>query len=352
MIKRRKTRTIRVGPVRIGSSAPIVIQSMTKVPTVDIARCVKQIKQLARAGCELVRIAVPTRADSTAFAKIVQKVSVPLIADVHFSCNRAIEAIEAGAAKVRLNPGNIKRRKDILRIIDAARMHKTAIRIGINEASIRDLRKQDIPFQRRTALMLREMKRYVRLFESRNFTKLVLSAKSSDTLRDIEINRRIAKVFDYPIHLGLTHAGLPEDAQIPSAIALGTLLAEGIGDTIRVSAAGNPVVETEIARQILIALGLYERSKPELIVCPTCARAESDVFKLARRVKKALGNVDKPVRIAVMGCVVNGPGEAADADLAICAAKNKAYFYRNGRKISIVPQNKITPELLKELKKL
>ena len=352
MIKRRKTRTIRVGPVRIGSFAPIVIQSMTKVPTVDIARCVKQIKQLARAGCELVRIAVPTRADSAAFAKIVQKVSVPLIADVHFSCNRAIEAIEAGAAKVRLNPGNIKRRKDILRIIDAARMHKTAIRIGINEASIRDLRRQDIPFQRRTALMLREMKRYVRLFESRNFTKLVLSAKSSDTLRDIEINRRIAKVFDYPIHLGLTHAGLPEDAQIPSAIALGTLLAEGIGDTIRVSAAGNPVVETEIARQILIALGLYERSKPELIVCPTCGRAEIDVVKLARRVKKALGNVDKPVRIAVMGCVVNGPGEAADADLAICAAKNKAYFYRNGRKISIVPQNKITPELLKELKKL
>ena len=352
MIKRRKTRTIRVGPVKIGSSAPIVIQSMTKVPTVDIARCVKQIKQLARAGCELVRIAVPTRADSAAFAKIVQKVSVPLIADVHFSCNRAIEAIEAGAAKVRLNPGNIKRRKDILRIIDAARMHKTAIRIGINEASIRDLRRQDIPLQRRTALMLREMKRYVRLFESRNFTKLVLSAKSSDTLRDIEINRRIAKVFDYPIHLGLTHAGLPEDAQIPSAIALGTLLAEGIGDTIRVSAAGNPVVETEIARQILIALGWYERSKPELIVCPTCGRAEIDVVKLARRVKKALGNVDKPVRIAVMGCVVNGPGEAADADLAICAAKNKAYFYRNGRKISIVPQNKITPELLKELKKL
>jgi len=352
MIKRRKTRTIRVGSVKIGSSAPVVIQSMTKVPTVDIARCVKQIKQLARAGCELVRIAVPTRADSVAFAKIVQKVSVPLIADVHFSCNRAIEAIEAGAAKVRLNPGNIKRRKDILRIIDAARMHKTAIRIGINEASIRDLRKQDIPFQRRTALMLREMKRYVRLFESRNFTKLVLSAKSSDTLRDIEINRRIAKVFDYPIHLGLTHAGLPEDAQIPSAIALGTLLAEGIGDTIRVSAAGNPVVETEIARQILIALGLYKRSKPELIVCPTCARAEIDVVKLARRVKRVLAEINKPLRVAVMGCVVNGPGEAADADLAICAAKNKAYFYRNGRKISIVPQNKITPELLKELKKL
>ena len=352
MIKRRKTITVKAGAVNIGSSAPIVIQSMTKVPTVDIGRCVKQIKQLVLAGCQLVRIAVPRRADTAAFARIVQKVSVPLIADVHFSANRAIEAIEAGASKVRLNPGNIKNREDIVRIIDAAQMHKTAVRIGINEASIRDLRKQDIPLQKRTGLMLKEMTKYVRLFENRNFTQLVLSAKSSDPLRTIEVNRRIAEVFDYPIHLGLTHAGLPEDAQMPSAIALGTLLAEGIGDTIRVSAAGNPVVEAEIAKQILTALGLYGRSKPELVVCPVCGRAEIDVIKLARRVKKALADIDKPVRIAVMGCIVNGPGEAADADLAVCAAKNKAYLYRNGRKISIVRGDKIIPELLSQLSKL
>ena len=359
MLKRRETRTIKVGRVIIGSAAPIVIQSMTKVPTIDIARCVKQINQLVRAGCRLVRIAVPTCADTAAFAKIVQKVTVPLIADVHFSPNRAIEAIEAGAAKVRLNPGNIKNRKDILRIIDAAKMHKTAIRIGINEASIRDLRKQAIALRERTALMLKEMKKYVRLFENRNFTQLVLSAKSSNCLRTIEINRLIAKVFDYPIHLGLTHAGLPEDARIPSAITLGTLLAEGIGDTIRVSAACNPVIETKIAKQILIALGLYERSTPALYVCPTCARAQIDVIKLARRVEKALcgvpakqGPVSKPLCIAVMGCIVNGPGEAADADLAVCAAKNKAYIYRNGRKISVVQENKIIPALLKELEKL
>jgi len=352
MIKRRKTITVKAGAVKIGSSAPIVIQSMTKVPTVDIGRCVKQIKQLVLAGCRLVRIAVPRRADTAAFARIVQKVSVPLIADVHFSANRAIEAIEAGAAKVRLNPGNVRNREDIHRIIDAAQMHKTAIRIGVNEASIRDLRKQDIPLQKRTTLMFKEMKRYVRLFENRNFTQLVLSAKSSDPLRTIEVNRRIAEVFDYPIHLGLTHAGLPEDAQMPSAIALGTLLAEGIGDTIRVSAAGNPVVEAEIAKQILTALGLYGRSKPELVVCPVCGRAEIDVIKLARRVKKALADIDKPVRIAVMGCVVNGPGEAADADLAVCAAKNKAYLYRNGRKISVVRGDKIIPELLRQLSKL
>jgi (E)-4-hydroxy-3-methylbut-2-enyl-diphosphate synthase len=352
VIKRRKTKTIEVGPVKIGSCAPIVIQSMTKVPTVDITRCVKQINRLVQAGCKLVRIAVPTRADTAAFAKIVQKVNVPLIADIHFSPDRAIEAIEAGAAKIRLNPGNIKKRKDILQIIDAAKMHKTAIRIGVNEASIRDLKKQPVPLQERTALMLREMKKYVRLFENRNFTQLVLSAKSSDPSRTIEINRAIAKAFDYPIHLGLTHAGLPEDAQIPSAITLGTLLAEGIGDTIRVSAAGDPVEETKMAKEILIALGLHERSAPELIVCPTCARAEIDVVKLARRVKKALSTIDKPVRVAVMGCVVNGPGEAADADLAICAAKNKAFIYRSGRKISVVPESKIIPALLQELRNL
>ena len=352
MVKRKKTKTIRVGSVKIGSTASIVIQSMTKVPTVDIARCVKQINQLVRAGCQLVRIAVPARADTAAFAKIVQKVKVPLIADVHFSSERAVEAIEAGAAKVRLNPGNIKKRESIYRIIDAAKMHKTAIRIGVNEASIRDLKKQDIPFTKRTALMLKEMKRYVRLFENRNFTQLVLSAKSSDTPRTIAINRRIAEVFDYPIHLGLTHAGLPEDAQIPSAVALGTLLAEGIGDTIRVSVAGNPVVEIEIAKRILIALGLYEHSIPELVVCPTCGRAQVDVVQLAKRVKKALAGIDKPLRIAVMGCIVNGPGEAADADLAICAGKNKAYLYRNGRKIAVIPEDKIIQALLRELKNL
>ncbi len=352
MIKRRKTKTIKVGSVKIGSSAPVVIQSMTKVPTVDIARCVRQVNQLVRAGCGLVRIAVPRRTDTAAFAKIVQKVNVPLIADVHFSPDRAIEAIEAGAAKIRLNPGNIKKRKDILRIIDAAKMHRVAIRIGVNEASIRNLKKQSVPAEKRTALMLKEMKQYVWLFENRNFTQLVLSAKSSNVLRTIDINRRIAATFDYPIHLGLTHAGLPEDARIPSAVTLGTLLAEGIGDTIRVSVAGNPLEETKIAKQILIALGLYERSSPELIVCPTCARAEIDVVKLARRVEKAIRDIDKPLRVAVMGCIVNGPGEAADADIALCAAKNKAYIYRNGRRISIVPAGKAIPALLRQLQKL
>jgi (E)-4-hydroxy-3-methylbut-2-enyl-diphosphate synthase len=357
VIKRRKTKTVQVGTVKIGSSVPVVIQSMTKVQTTDIARCVRQVNQLVQAGCRLVRIAVPRRADTAAFAKIVQKVNVPLIADIHFSPDRAIEAIEAGAAKIRLNPGNIKNRKDILRIIDAAKIHKVAIRVGVNEASI-DSRKsiqnarRQTSFEHRVSKMLTEMKKYILLFENRSFSQLVLSAKSSNTLRTIEINRRLAETFPYPIHLGLTHAGLPEDARIPSAVTLGTLLAEGIGDTVRVSIAGNPIEETKIAKQILISLGLYPRSGPELIVCPTCGRVEIDVIKLARRVEKAICEIPKPLRVAVMGCVVNGPGEAADADIALCAAKSKAYIYRKGRRVSIVPETKAIPALLKELRKL
>jgi len=335
--------------VQIGYGSHIVLQSMAKVPTTDIGPCVRQIKQLMLAGCELVRIAVPRKADTRAFAQIVQKVNAPLIADVHFSAERAIEAIEGGAAKIRLNPGNITRSKDIRRIIDAAARHNTAVRIGINEASIRDLREPDVPAAKRVGLMLKEMKRYVRLFEGQYFDKIVLSAKSSDPLRTIEVNRRISESFDYPIHIGLTHAGLLKDVQIPSAAAIGTLLSEGIGDTIRVSAAGSPVIETQIAKQILETLGLRRRTVPELIVCPTCGRAQMDVVKLARQIEKKIHNIKKPISIAVMGCNVNGPGEAADADLAVCAATTKGHIYRNGRKISIVSKEKIIPALLQEL---
>jgi (E)-4-hydroxy-3-methylbut-2-enyl-diphosphate synthase len=202
--------------------------------------------------------------------------------------------------------------------------------------------------------MSKELQKYVRLFEKRKFSRLVLSAKSSDLLRTIEVNRRIAQKFAYPIHIGLTHAGLPEDAKVPSAVGLGTLLAEGIGDTIRVSAAGNPLVEVRMAKQILIALSLYENAEPnlQLVVCPTCARAQVDVTRLARKIRRALGAIKKPLRVAVMGCIVNGPGEAADADIAVCTAKTKAYIYRKGRRISIVPERKIIPELMKQLESL
>jgi len=355
MIKRRKTRLVKVGgikPVNIGYGNDIVIQSMTKCFTTDVGACCRQIRRLVKAGCDLVRLAVPTKADTKAFARIVSKVDIPLIADIHFSSARAIEAIEAGAAKIRLNPGNIKDRKDINKIIDAAKMHNTAIRIGVNEASIRDLKNKDVPVGQRTKLMLAEMKKYIRIFEKRHCYNIVLSAKSSDTLRTIEVNRLIAGQFDYPIHIGLTHAGLPEDAQVPSAVAIGTLLSEGIGDTIRVSLAGDPVNEVEIAKKILSSLGFYQTNRPELIVCPTCGRTQIDVVKLARKVSKAIKNINKPLRIAVMGCVVNGPGEAADADIAICAGKGKAMLYKRGRKIATIKEDELLPALLNLIENL
>lgn len=351
MIARRKTRTVQVGSVPLGSKHPIVVQSMTKVFTTHVAACVRQIARLQEAGCGLVRLAVPTRNDTRAFARIVQQVSIPLVADIHFSAERAIEAIEAGAAKIRLNPGNIKDRRDIRRIIDCAKRHGIAIRIGVNEASIRDLKSGDTAMDRRVRLMRTEMTRYVRLFEKAGFDNLVLSAKSADTVRTIEINRLLSKDFEYPLHLGLTHAGLPEDAAVPSAVTLGALLAEGIGDTIRVSAAGDPVEEVKIARQILLSLGLQEPTGPQLIVCPTCGRCRINLAALARKVKKELTCLNKPIRVAVMGCVVNGPGEAADADIAVCAAEGKGFLYRQGVRTAIVPAERLLEALRDELRR-
>lgn len=345
-MKRRKTKTVTIGPIKLGTRYPIAVQTMTKVFTTDVNKCLAQIRKLEQAGCDLVRIAVPTKADTEALAKIIAKTKMPIVADIHFSPARAIEAIEVGAVKIRLNPGNVKNKIDILRIIDCAKAHKIAIRIGVNEASIRDL-KADVSPAKRTTLMLKELKSYVRLFEKAGFDNLVLSAKSADTIRTIEVNRAIAAAFEYPMHLGLTHAGLPEDAIIPSSVAIGTLLAEGIGDTIRVSIAGDPVQEIHIGRAILQSLGLSAHKGPELIVCPTCGRCRINVVALAKKVKHLLNDVDKPMRVAVMGCVVNGPGEAADADIAICAGDGKGYIYKSGQKIAAVEES----ELLEALKK-
>ncbi|OQY03755.1 MAG: 4-hydroxy-3-methylbut-2-en-1-yl diphosphate synthase [Planctomycetales bacterium 4572_13] len=348
MIKRRKTKTVSIGPLKLGHRHPIAVQTMTKVFTTDVAACLRQIRKLEKAGCDLVRIAVPTKADTQAFAKIVGKSPIPVVADIHFSSARAIEAIEAGAAKIRLNPGNIKNKKDIRRIIDCAKLHKIAIRIGVNEASIRDL-KSDVAPTKRIALMLKEMRSFVRLFERCGFDNLVLSAKSADTARTIEVNRAIAENFDYPIHIGLTHAGLPEDALVPSSVAIGTLLAEGIGDTIRVSIAGDPVKEIQIGKQILRSLGLESRTGPDLIVCPTCGRCQVDVVALAKKVRKRLAGIDKQIKVAVMGCIVNGPGEAADADIAVCAGAGKGYIYKNGEKIAAVEEANLLDALAEKI---
>jgi (E)-4-hydroxy-3-methylbut-2-enyl-diphosphate synthase len=351
MILRRKTRVVEVGSVRLGGGNAVAVQSMTKVDTADRGACVRQIRRLKEAGCDLVRVAVPTRGDTKALGEIVERAGIPVIADVHFSPERAIEAIEAGAAKIRVNPGNIKKRGDVLRVIDCAKAHGAAMRIGVNEASIRDL-KADVPAARRTGLMLREMTKYVRIFERRGFERLVLSVKSADVVRTIEANRATAEAFDYPIHVGLTHAGLPEDARVPSAVAIGALLAEGIGDTIRVSLAGDPVEEVRLGREILAALGLREERRPRLTVCPTCGRCKIDVVRLARQVRKLLDGVERPLKVAVMGCIVNGPGECADADVAVCAAEGKGFIYTRGKKKAVVAEGELMKALQEELRQV
>lgn len=351
MIQRRKTTTVQAGKIIFGSDYPVVIQSMTKVSTCDIENCLKQIKKLANAGCHLVRVAVPTTKDAECFAKIVQQSPIPLVADIHFNPDLAIKAIEAGAVKIRLNPGNIKDPKDIAEVISCSKANNCAIRVGVNEASIRDL-KHDTAADNRVDLMLEELKGYVRLFEKLKFRNIVLSAKSADTTRTIQINRKIAQTFDYPIHIGLTHAGLPDDAIIPSAVAVGTLLAEGIGDTVRISLAGDPVQEIKTAKMILKSLNLTDRNSPELVVCPTCGRCKIDVVKLAKKIRAGISKIRKPIRVAVMGCIVNGPGEAADADIAVCAAMGKGYLYKNGVKVAVVKEADLITTLLEEIGKL
>jgi (E)-4-hydroxy-3-methylbut-2-enyl-diphosphate synthase len=350
-VKRNKVKTSSIGQVKIGNRFKVAIQSMTKTATTDVAATLRQVRALQDAGCDIIRIAVPTKADTQALAKIIEKADVPIVADIHFSPERAIEAIEAGAAKIRINPGNIKNPADVRRILDCAKSHKIAIRIGINEASIRNL-KSDTSQAKRVRLMVGEMSKFIRLFERNSFDNIVISAKSTDVGRTIEVNRAFAKSFDYPIHIGLTHAGLPEDALVPSAVALGTLLNEGIGDTIRVSLAGNPVGEIAAAQDILGACGLFERQTPELIVCPTCGRCMIDVVSLAKKVKKAIKDIQSPIKVAVMGCIVNGPGEAADADVAICAANKKGFLYSKGKKIATVPEENLLAELLSVVNKM
>jgi len=207
-----------------------------------------------------------------------------------------------------------------------------------------------VPGARRTGLMVGEMKKYVRIFKGRGFEKLVLSVKSADAFRTIEANRAVSEAFDYPIHVGLTHAGLPEDARVPSSVAIGALLAEGIGDTIRVSLAGDPVAEVRLGREILAALGLREEQRPRLTVCPTCGRCKIDVVRLARQVRKLLEGVERPLKVAVMGCIVNGPGECADADLAVCAGEGKGFIYAHGKKKAVVPESELMKALEEELR--
>ncbi|MEP0843006.1 MAG: flavodoxin-dependent (E)-4-hydroxy-3-methylbut-2-enyl-diphosphate synthase [Phycisphaerae bacterium] len=356
---RRPTRQVKVGNVVLGGGAPVALQSMTSTYTYDIDATVAQINRLAAAGCDLVRVAVPDRRDTEALPEIIRQTTVPIIADVHFHYQRALEAVAAGVHKIRLNPGNIKDRQQVNEVIRACRERGIPIRVGVNEGGIVERQDKVIRAAEKAAMaedrhasliaiMIRKIEEYIRIFEANDFHDVVLSAKSIDAPIVIDAYRAIAAKFDFPLHLGVTHAGPPETGRIRSIAALGTLLAEGIGDTIRISYAADPIHEVEDGKELLCCLGLRARHEPELIACPTCGRIEVDLIELVRKVREKLALIRTPVKVAVMGCVVNGPGEAEGADVAIFAGRGRGVIYVQGQQVRTVTEDQMLEALYEE----
>ncbi len=369
MIERRRTRQVTLGDkahgfVRIGGDAPVSVQSMTAGYTFEIDRCVAEIHKLAAAGADIVRVAVPERKDTDALREILPQVSVPIVADVHFHFQRALEAIEAGVHKIRLNPGNISDREQVLKVIDACKERRLPIRVGVNEGSIverRDKQKRmkelggvfgDNKHGHMLAIMVAKLEEYLEIFEERDFHDVVISAKSIDPTLVMAAYTEISKRFDYPLHLGVTHAGPRETGTIRSVVPLGHLLASGVGDTLRISYASDPVYEVHDGLELLYILGLRERKGAELIACPSCGRIQVDLFTLTQNVRKKLAEeIELPIKVAVMGCVVNGPGEAEGADVAIFAGDRRGIIYVQGERVANVPEEEILDRLLEECRK-
>ncbi len=355
-IQRRASRAVRAGEVTIGGDAPVSVQSMTNTATADVEATCAQMERLAAAGADLVRVAAATPADTAALGEIVARSPVPVIADVHFRFERALEAIDAGVAKIRLNPGNIADRDEVRRVIAAAGERGVAIRVGVNAGSIverRDAERRRAEQARPLVdLMVDKMAEYLEVFEDEGFSDLVLSAKSHDAVTTVAANRVLAERWDYPLHLGVTHAGPPSTGAVRSAAALGALLCEGIGDTIRVSFAGDPEPEVAAGLELLYALRLRRRRGVELIACPTCGRVQMDLEPIVERVRTELADVKAPIRVAIMGCVVNGPGEAEGADVAICAGAGRAVLYRRGERVRTVNADEIVPAVVDEARRL
>lgn len=362
---RKTTRQIQVGNVRIGGDAPVSIQSMTSGYTHDVDACVAEIHKLANAGADIVRVAVPEKKDTAVLPEILSQVSVPIVADVHFHFKRALESIEAGVHKIRLNPGNIGDTEQVNAVIDACKDAGIPIRIGVNEGSVverkdKQKRQEELAsfFSDRKqghllAMMIAKIEEYLDIFAARDFHDICLSAKLMDARLVIDIYEELSKRFDYPLHLGVTHAGPRETGSIRSISALGSLLSQGIGDTIRISYASDPVYEVEDGVELLNCLDLRDRIGAELIACPSCGRIQVDLFTLVDDVRKQLqDDIDVPIKVAVMGCVVNGPGEAEGADVAVFAGDRRGIIYVQGERVANVPENEILDRLLLECKNL
>ncbi|MFJ7338122.1 flavodoxin-dependent (E)-4-hydroxy-3-methylbut-2-enyl-diphosphate synthase [Streptomyces sp. NPDC101116] len=349
--RRRVSRRIQVGPVAVGGGAPVSVQSMTTTRTSDVGATLQQIAELTASGCQIVRVACPTQDDADALATIARKSQIPVIADIHFQPKYVFAAIEAGCAAVRVNPGNIKQFDDrVKEIAQAAKDHGTPIRIGVNAGSLdrRLLQK----YGRATPEALVESALWeASLFEEHGFRDIKISVKHNDPVVMIEAYRQLAEQCDYPLHLGVTEAGPAFQGTIKTAVAFGALLSRGIGDTIRVSLSAPPAEEVKVGIQILQSLGLRER-RLEIVSCPSCGRAQVDVYKLAEEVTAGLDGMEVPLRVAVMGCVVNGPGEAREADLGVASGNGKGQIFVKGEVIKTVPESKIVETLIEEAMKI
>ena len=349
-IERRKTRRIQVGGVAVGGGAPITVQSMTNTPTRDVHATVEQIRRLEAAGCEIVRVAVPAEQDAAAIAEIKKEISIPLIADIHFDYRLALAAARSGADGLRINPGNIGGHKKVKAVVDCARQLGISIRIGVNSGSLeKDLLKKHggATAEGMVASALRQ----IDVMQDLGFDQLKISIKASDVARTVQAYRLLAERTDFPLHVGVTEAGGLYAGIVKSSLGIGMLLADGIGDTIRVSLTRDPVEEVRVGFEILRGLGIRSRG-PEIISCPTCGRCNIELFDIADRIEKAILVKSAPVKLAIMGCVVNGPGEAREADIGIAGGDGVGILFKKGEVVKKVPENQLTDVLLAELEQL
>lgn len=347
MISRRRSRAIRVGTVQVGGEAPISVQSMTNTDPHDVAATLAQVERLAQAGCDLVRLAVPDREAAAAFASVKKHSPVPLIADIHFNYRLALAALEAGADCIRINPGNLGGAEKTQVVVRACQERGVPLRLGVNAGSL----EADILARHRgptAAALVESALRWVEQFEDWGFFDFKISLKSSDVLVTVAAYRELAARVDYPLHLGVTEAGGLIAGTVKSALGIGLLLAEGIGDTLRVSLTRDPVEEVRVGFDILRALHLRERGV-ELISCPTCGRCQIDLFGLAEEAERRLLNVATPLKVAIMGCVVNGPGEAREADVGIAGGKGVGALFKKGELVRQVPEAELLTVLLREV---
>ena len=347
---RKNTKVINVGSVKIGGNNPIVVQSMTNTKTYDINSTVKQITALAEAGCDIVRVAVPKMEDAEALVAIKKQISLPLIADIHFDYRLALKALEAGVDGLRINPGNIGKKEYVKAVVTAAKERNVPIRIGVNAGSLDQ--KILLKYGGITAEgMVESALEHIRILEENNFDNIKISLKAHDVPLTIAAYKLMADTVNYPLHLGITEAGTIKSGIIKSAVGIGALLAQGIGDTFRISLTGDPVEEVKVANEILKALDLREYG-PVMISCPTCGRCNIDLAKIANEVETLLANIKKPIKVAVMGCVVNGPGEAKSADVGIAGGKGQGLVFRHGEIVRTVSEEQLVAELFKEINKI